>query len=901
MFMVLFFVFLVTFYVPYPVFSASGNYKVLLFDETITVLDSRTVHVSLNYKFMALLRKGYYYNTWRIYIETADAFGITVEDEYGPLSFNMSVNGNWTRLDINLRREVYGNQSYLLRIGYFAADRIQSIGPERNLRMWTVTDSVYKENVTLTVKLPKDFGVVKYEPPFLNFKEEANGTVLYGQMLGVDAETKYYLKVRFANAVALYDVTCKYTFVNKGSSTENAPEFEVPGPIDAQGQEIIQVSYSPTPISTYRDDSGNLRVKFKTSSVRPGESATVAVHYLLKITLTPAINDSLAGGLSDMPPDYKKYTVADKYWEVDDATIKSLSYNLTKDESSVLNKVKAIYDYVVKTIEYDHTKFQLRLSGQELGRYGAVKTLTLRRGVCEDISDLFIALCRASRIPAIGVSGLTYREDGMYPRTELSHAWVEVYIPGYGWLVIDPTWELFGRLEGRHIAERLEMESSEPDYVRWKAHQPFQYETNCEFRFLTAENFKPDLSVSADYYTEVPLGSASSFRLKIENHGNGTAYMTKVTIITSDHLRPLNRSSYLFDRIRGYEPKRLNLVFSTVSLGNASIGVTVEYQTESGETETRSFNFSLVITKMLTTLSCNVSSYEVIEGDTIKVTGTISPVLLGRNVTLTYAGPDDRIITRTVTTGSNGSYSDLFQPNVTGVWSVYASWEGDAEHEGSSSQSVQFNVNARPSAAEGGSKCIVATATYGSELSPQVQFLRDFRENIALRTFAGSAFMMVFNAWYYSWSPLVAASIAANPTVKAVMQVILKPLLEILQLSTVIFSLLSFSSEFAIVAAGFIASALIGLVYFVPPTTMILIAVARLRKHWAVSKYNCLKKILVTLWAASVTAVLLGELSVMPVLMMFATSVFVILTIANVTEAVSLKIVGFFEGRRSLH
>jgi peptide/nickel transport system substrate-binding protein len=44
--------------------------------------------------------------------------------------------------------------------------------------------------------------------------------------------------------------------------------------------------------------------------------------------------------------------------------------------------------------------------------------------------------------------------------------------------------------------------------------------------------------------------------------------------------------------------------------------------------------------------------------------------------------------------------------------------------------------------------CVIATATFGSELSPEVQFLRTFRDQKVMVTFAGSQFMVVFNASY---------------------------------------------------------------------------------------------------------------------------------------------------------
>ena len=56
---------------------------------------------------------------------------------------------------------------------------------------------------------------------------------------------------------------------------------------------------------------------------------------------------------------------------------------------------------------------------------------------------------------------------------------------------------------------------------------------------------------------------------------------------------------------------------------------------------------------------------------------------------------------------------------------------------------------------EGGG-CLIATATYGSELAPQVQQLRELRDNKLLQTESGSAFMSSFNDFYYSFSPIIA-------------------------------------------------------------------------------------------------------------------------------------------------
>ncbi|MGQ0377340.1 MAG: CFI-box-CTERM domain-containing protein, partial [Nitrososphaerota archaeon] len=51
--------------------------------------------------------------------------------------------------------------------------------------------------------------------------------------------------------------------------------------------------------------------------------------------------------------------------------------------------------------------------------------------------------------------------------------------------------------------------------------------------------------------------------------------------------------------------------------------------------------------------------------------------------------------------------------------------------------------------------CLIVTATFGSELAPQVQFLREIRDNTVLSTASGTSFMTAFNSFYYSFSPAV--------------------------------------------------------------------------------------------------------------------------------------------------
>jgi len=83
---------------------------------------------------------------------------------------------------------------------------------------------------------------------------------------------------------------------------------------------------------------------------------------------------------------------------------------------------------------------------------------------------------------------------------------------------------------------------------------------------------------------------------------------------------------------------------------------------------------------------------------------------------------------------------------------------------------------------EEGGGCLIATATFGSELAPQVQQLRELRDETVLQTETGTAFMKQFNQFYYSFSPTIADLERENPVFKEVVKVTITPLLATLSI-----------------------------------------------------------------------------------------------------------------------
>jgi len=76
-----------------------------------------------------------------------------------------------------------------------------------------------------------------------------------------------------------------------------------------------------------------------------------------------------------------------------------------------------------------------------------------------------------------------------------------------------------------------------------------------------------------------------------------------------------------------------------------------------------------------------------------------------------------------------------------------------------------------------GGGCLIATATYGSELTQQVQQLREFRDNKLLNTELGKGFMSTFNDAYYSFSPVIADYERENPVFKEIVKITITPMI----------------------------------------------------------------------------------------------------------------------------
>src|SRR6185503_5658119 len=143
---------------------------------------------------------------------------------------------------------------------------------------------------------------------------------------------------------------------------------------------------TPKPINVIQDEDGNWLAQYR---LLPTQKLDVTVAGVTQMQLVPKEQ-------SISEKEIKLYTKELPYWETNSTTITALAKELKTPQ--------AIYEYVVKTLTYDFSRVT-----DDKPRLGAVASLkNPTSAVCREFTDLFIALARATGIPAREVDGFAY-------------------------------------------------------------------------------------------------------------------------------------------------------------------------------------------------------------------------------------------------------------------------------------------------------------------------------------------------------------------------------------------------------------------------------------------------------------------------------------------------------------
>ena len=205
-------------------------------------------------------------------------------------------------------------------------------------------------------------------------------------------------------------------------------------------QRVRSMEISPLDYELVTDQYDNHYAEFWFYDVRPGDSLPIDIVFEVAVNGLKFDLGNCSG------PMIQELTGAERFLEVNHTSIKSQAEQLSQNTGTACEISENIYTYVIDTLDY---------AGYIPESLGAVEALRRGSGDCTEYSDLAITLHRAAGIPAQFVEGITYSRDGFYDEGQSKHDWLEVYLPGTGWVPLDPTWgeesNHFARLKPDHI------------------------------------------------------------------------------------------------------------------------------------------------------------------------------------------------------------------------------------------------------------------------------------------------------------------------------------------------------------------------------------------------------------------------------------------------------------------
>jgi transglutaminase-like putative cysteine protease len=241
-----------------------------------------------------------------------------------------------------------------------------------------------------------------------------------------------------------------------GNISKNIFELSLPRYFDETNQIVKIESISPTPTKIGVDSEGNIIATFEVDANKESTISIVGYAWVTQHTLNekreipnPSLSEYATRISED--EDLSKYLTETKYWQVNDEYIRSEANSIKDGETKIIDLIKADYRYINEKLEYDQSK-----ADSINDRIGAKQALQGDSAVCMEYSDAMISILRAQGIAsraAIGYANL--REASETSDSQVRHQWVQIWIPDYGWLSVDPTWESENMDIGENIHKLL--------------------------------------------------------------------------------------------------------------------------------------------------------------------------------------------------------------------------------------------------------------------------------------------------------------------------------------------------------------------------------------------------------------------------------------------------------------
>lgn len=414
---------------------------------------------------------------------------------------------DYTEIKVNFNRANVGqglNWSFVIQ--YNTPDIVENKGRANVVYIPGISPENRDEyNVSLTV--PNSFGTIHGfgRLPKLTNQNPTNRTYSFSK----DDLNNNSVQLLFGDSTT-YKVNFAYPLKNESSSKK---DFEIALPPSTSSQTVFIEKIEPAPVSTRVDTDGNVIAKYILDS---NQSLTVKVDVLADVKYIE-YNLANSGTLSDVPQSIKNdYTKPTKYWPANNTQIKQKAQEVTQGKNSVAEKVKAINDYVIQTLNYNNEKIKYNI------RQGGLEALNDPNNVvCLEYSDLSISLLRAAGIPARMPVGYGYSGDlKKSPSVSDSlHSWVQAYIPNNGWINLDPTWgekfNNFGISDIDHLAFAIwgANDSQPPAITAEGIDTNYQYEEVSLSYTDTIPAISNDAKITSTNWVILPFISINTYRV----------------------------------------------------------------------------------------------------------------------------------------------------------------------------------------------------------------------------------------------------------------------------------------------------------------------------------------------------------------------------------------------------
>ena len=208
--------------------------------------------------------------------------------------------------------------------------------------------------------------------------------------------------------------------------------------------------------------------------------------------------------------EFEEYTKATKYINSNSLEIITLA-NTLKYSDNALEQITYLTNWVHQYLEYD----MIYADSVE----DSLKVLSERKGVCDEFSIFLAAILRAQGFPVKYVTGIAstsyYWEN---------HAWLEVYLPGQGWVPVDPTYNEVGLVDSSHIIiSKVPDPSNSQDIITASNSVFLEFNERKEIYNINDKKNFTDLgyanviSVTPDYPDDIKSGSGINLKFNLKN------------------------------------------------------------------------------------------------------------------------------------------------------------------------------------------------------------------------------------------------------------------------------------------------------------------------------------------------------------------------------------------------